>query len=42
MCNASLCEECEKKNKAGTLEKEIEFKDVGNGEKWIVGWKGNR
>lgn len=41
MCNASLCEECEKKNKAGILEKEIEFKDVGNGKKWIVRWKGN-
>lgn len=41
MCFASLCKDCEEKNRKGILEKEIEFKDVGNGEKWIVGWKGN-
>lgn len=41
MCFGSLCEECEKKNKAGILEREIEFKDIGNGKKRIVRWKGN-
>lgn len=40
MCFGSLCGECEKKNKAGTLEQEIEFEDIGNGKKRIIRWKG--
>lgn len=41
MFNVSLCKDCEEKNRKGILEKEIEFEDIGNGKKWIVGLKGN-
>lgn len=37
MCNASLCKECEEKNRKGILEKEIKFKYLKDGQKWIIG-----